>query len=74
MAERLYKVVKQSTLCWDCINAVPEKERGCSWSRSFTPVPGWVAKESAIYSKTYESETVSIKSYCVMECPEFKEG
>lgn len=74
MAQKLYKVVKQPTLCWDCINAVPEKGHGCSWSRSFKPVPGWVAKESKVYVKTEDGVKVGVESYCVYECPEFKEG
>jgi hypothetical protein len=59
-------VAKQMTLCWQCANAVPNNEtgRGCSWSRSFKPVPGWDANDG-------ERSTVS---YHVRSCPEFVEG
>lgn len=35
------------TLCWDCQNAVPNKEgtRGCSWSRNLVPVDGIITNE-----------------------------
>lgn len=45
------------TLCWNCANAVPDKEgHGCSWSRRLIPVEGW---------------TVQKKTNLVLECPEY---
>ena len=51
-------------LCWHCQKACG----GCSWSRSLIPVDGWEAKEVDLV--TYEG----LKSYKVIECPEFVEG
>ncbi len=48
------KYLKKGTLCWSCQNAT---NSGCSWSRSLTPVEGWVA------TKSY--------SYSVKSCPEY---
>lgn len=66
---------RQSTLCWDCINAVPdpEKHHGCSWSIMFLPVPGW----DAIYApvRAYVgNEATTTESYIVKKCPMFEEG
>lgn len=46
------------TLCWDCANAC----FGCSWSRYFEPVEGWVA--------TPTQGKVS-DSFIVHQCPQF---
>lgn len=66
-------VAKRMTLCWQCVNAVPDKsgKRGCAWSRSFKPVPGWDADETRLYAG---DEARSIVSYHVRSCPEFVEG
>lgn len=32
MSDRLLR--ESDTLCWSCMNAVPEGECGCSWSES----------------------------------------
>ena len=45
---------KKQTLCWSCQNAT---NGGCSWSRSFTPVEGWVANKGIGYN--------------VKSCPEY---
>ncbi len=50
------------TLCWDCQNAIGK----CSWSREFKPVEGWTAIPTFIGRD-------KIKSFCVVECPQFKE-
>lgn len=50
----------KETLCWDCLNSVPNKERGCSWSERLEAVDGWQVK----YSK-------SADSYIVKSCPNF---
>lgn len=54
----------KEALCWTCQNACG----GCSWSRNLIPVEGWKAKE--IKNASYSV----IKSYKVIECPEFEEG
>ena len=51
-------------LCWHCKNACG----GCSWSRNLIPIKGWKAKE--IKNASYSV----IKSYKVIECPDFEEG
>ena len=50
-----------STLCWECKNATC----GCSWSREFRPVEGWVA------TKIKASSTHPYETYSVIECPNF---
>lgn len=48
-------------LCWLC-----EKACGrCSWSRDFTPVPGWKATPHFIQAD-------STHTYAIHECPEFE--
>ena len=64
------------TLCWFCRNAVPSERTGtgCSWSRSFRPVPGWKAKRCLVrMCKAGEAPRFS-PSYDVRKCPEFEEG
>lgn len=53
--------VKTDTLCWTCINAVPDAagKRGCSWSRENKPVRGWQAQPTA-------------GSYVVRSCPAYQ--
>ncbi len=65
-------MIYESTLCWDCKNAVPDAEyrHGCSWSRYGRPVKGWNAKRKDVYIE-YGKST---ESYMVYECPLFKEG
>lgn len=55
---------KKRTLCWMCINAVPDGKHGCNWSEFLLPVAGWVVEKS----KGLQS------SYVVIECPEFERG
>lgn len=55
----------KGTLCWNCKNACG----GCSWSRSFTPVEGWNARET-----TLKSADGNIQSFFVTDCPEFING
>lgn len=59
------------TLCWDC-----DKAGGrCSWSKDFTPVPGWKATPTKIsmphycHGKYYKNH---IDSFHITECPEFE--
>ena len=54
-------------ICLDCQKAVC----GCSWSRDFTPVPGWTAEKTYImqcYVKGYEQ---AIETYHITACPQF---
>ena len=67
-----------ATLCWNCINAVPndEKGTGCAWSKFFKPVKGWDAKKTIVHAnetstKKYGKE---IPSYLVYQCPCFAEN
>lgn len=48
-------------LCWHCKNATG----GCSWSKSFTPVPGWDAKK---VTKSY------VDTYDIRDCPLLEKG
>lgn len=62
---------KDDTLCYCCLNAVPGirengAPRGCSWSRSFIPVAGWIADK--------ETSETGRETYRVFVCPEFKRG
>lgn len=50
-----------ATLCWGCLNAVPDNAHGCSWSRSLTPVDGWEARPSIKNSD----------AWFVKACPKF---
>ena len=56
---------KREQLCCRCQNACG----GCSWSRKFVPVDGWVANPTII--KDSEGD---ITSYRIISCPEFVEG
>lgn len=62
------------TLCWKCGNAVPDNlGHGCSWSKSFIPVDGWVAKEvekSTVYDARHGKSRMT---YRVLSCPEYIE-
>lgn len=65
-------MVKHSQLCWEC-----EKACGrCSWSSSFTPVPGWNAKPTKIISYTAigggKRKKFYVDSYEIHDCPEFE--
>lgn len=58
-------ILKRDTICWDC-----KKSGGlCSWSSNLTPVEGWEIKETWI-----KFPEKIVPSYCVLRCPEFKEG
>ena len=49
----------RGSICWLCQNYAGK----CSWSKSFVPVEGWVAKPVKVDSP--------IQSYKVKQCPEF---
>ena len=55
--------IDQGTLCWDCQNY----GGGCSWSKRFQPVAGWVAEQH--YKPSLAGDGISYK---VLSCPEFK--
>lgn len=55
---------KKDTLCWSCKKACC----GCSWSKFFIPVKGWVAEPTIIADK---AETYKINSYHVKSCPKY---
>lgn len=52
--------------CWTCQKACG----GCSWSRSFSPVPGWRANKT---KKRGQGGTKGgyIESYYIRSCPEY---
>ena len=64
-------VQKNSQLCWLCEKACG----GCSWSKDFTPVPGWKATPTTMVSSTVnrqgKKKKYYIESYAIHECPEF---
>ena len=49
-------------ICWRCGKALG----GCSWSRSFTPIPGWEAELTGTRSG------LRTDSYRIIRCPEFE--
>lgn len=58
---------KHKQLCWDC-----EKACGrCSWSKNFTPVPGWKAIPTKIQADNHSKYT-HVDSFDIYECPEFE--
>ena len=69
-----------NTLCWDCKHAVPDRdgEKGCSWSRRFIPVDGWVATPTtqilAYRGDTHHRYKQTDSSFIVHECPKFERG
>ena len=70
---------KDSSICWDCRNSVPDKAgpKGCPWSRNFEPVEGWKATETVLklkYGDNGHYRKGEIGSYIVHECPLFEEG
>lgn len=48
--------------CWTCTKACG----GCSWSKDFKPVPGWIAEKRYIPSNGELAET-----YKIISCPEY---
>lgn len=64
------------SICWECKNAVPSEETGCSWSRDFVPVEGWEAVRRYIkaFPRGVHSTYNFRESYCVKRCPLFARG
>ena len=56
--------------CWDCAKYY----NGCSWSRDFTPLEGWVATPTYKAGVTRSDGTryPPMKSYHITYCPEFE--
>lgn len=46
--------------CWRC----RKYAGGCSWSRSFTPIPGWEAEPTTLMR--------GAPSYRIIRCPEYE--
>lgn len=60
--------VATGTLCWRCVNSIPGLRTGCSWSREFIPVEGWMAVEK---TRVYDGHPRL--TYSVILCPDFVE-
>ena len=59
---------RKETLCWSCAKYCG----GCSWSRTFTPVKGWLATKRIAWRKQQPREPAAkCVSYTVIACPEF---
>lgn len=65
---------KEGTLCWECANAVPTSETGCSWSLDKTPVEGWSAIDDTERYKRYQTSKEIQRYWFVVACPEFMKG
>lgn len=59
---------KAPSICWNCLHAVPNPEKGigCEWSMYFRPVPGW---EVEIRILPHIGKTPNVR-----KCPKFKRG
>ena len=57
---------KQPTLCFECQNSVPNKTRGCEWSRYGKPVPGWTAIPTLLHR-----HNSCPNSFHVVKCPQY---
>ncbi len=63
--------MSRGNICLNCRNAVPCGERGCSWSRSFIPVEGWVARPTVYLSYSAHGRRTLMHSFAVRSCPLF---
>lgn len=66
-----YKPGKTESICWSCKNAVPGIGKGCSWSRTLSPVQGWEAEETI---KKKLNTGMPYIAYKVKKCPMFQHG
>ena len=64
------KTKSRTTLCWNCQRAAGPVAQRCEWSRSFRPVPGWIALPSPVTVGT-GGEKHTEMSYHVIRCPQF---
>lgn len=67
MSSEFYELKKHYQPCWDCTKACG----GCTWSKDFTPIKGWVAEKHISDRVIYEGKTYIIESYKILKCPEF---
>lgn len=58
---------RSDTICWTCQNACG----GCSWSRNYVPVEGWIA-EKTIRRYTDDHGFRLVESYNVLYCPSYR--
>lgn len=58
------------TLCWNCQRAAGSVTQRCEWSRSFRPVPGWIALPAPVTVGTGGGKHIEL-SYRVIRCPQF---
>ena len=63
--ERDIKKHKGGSICWECKKICGK----CSWSRNFTPVPGWRAEP---VKRRYQGKMEG--TYIVQDCPEYERG
>lgn len=61
------------TLCWSCVNSVPNAEYriGCEWSVKGKPVPGWDAVEKRL-RMPFPTGNMYQVSYHVFQCPRYR--
>ncbi len=64
--------MSRGNLCLNCQNAVPCRDRGCSWSRAFIPVEGWTARPTLYLSYAAHGRRILMRSFAVRRCPEFR--
>lgn len=55
--------------CWTCEHAVPSMDgkKGCSWSNSFTPIPGWTARPV----RRNDMDQSYFDTYHIDRCPQY---
>ena len=58
----------RANICFDCKKACG----GCSWSKNFTPVKGWLANKTKIRTYKDNIEERYTTSYNILFCPEFE--
>lgn len=68
--EKTLRILKKPQPCCTCRKAVG----GCSWSRNFTPVEGWVAIPTYINHGGNKGHTRLGESYAIIHCPEYDKG
>lgn len=61
-----YPPSKKTNICFSCQKACGK----CSWSRNFTPVPGWTAKKVMLKVSNYYKKRI-IETYHITACPEY---
>lgn len=58
------------SICWSCKRATGNPDLQCPWVRDFRPVKGWDAKPTVRKS----SSGLVVHSYCVDECPLYRQS